>query len=62
MYYYSEKSDNSKLKEVRDKDKEKDKTIQKQSKIYVKYKNIYFIIIVHSLNNLLGMLAALLLI
>ncbi len=29
---------------------------------YVKYKNIYFIIIVHSLNNLLGMLAALLLI
>lgn len=29
---------------------------------YVKYKNIYFVIIIHSLNNLLGVLAALLLI
>ncbi|MDD4407214.1 MAG: CPBP family intramembrane metalloprotease [Bacilli bacterium] len=29
---------------------------------YVKYKNIYFVIIIHSLNNLLGVLATLLLI
>ncbi|MDD4706181.1 MAG: type II CAAX endopeptidase family protein [Bacilli bacterium] len=29
---------------------------------YVKYKNIYFVIIIHSLNNLLGILAALILI